>query len=146
MLETLRGTDGVLPEPAPEVLVMDLAESAVNIRLRWWVQPPRQYDVLASRDAVLERVKGALQQAGIDLPFPTRQMLFHDQTEDSDGDRARQREGWPADGNKAPEQGGIARALRTVRTGSPQKEDGRDKAQNGGQRAENPPENRAEKA
>lgn len=33
---------------------------------------------------------------GIDLPFPTQQILFHDQTEETDGDRTRQREGWPA--------------------------------------------------
>ena len=33
---------------------------------------------------------------GIDLPFPTQQILFHDQTEESDGDRRTQREGWPA--------------------------------------------------
>ena len=37
--------------------------------------------------------------AGIDLPFPTRVVLFHDQTEETDGDRARQREGWPAGGS-----------------------------------------------
>lgn len=34
----------------------------------------------------------------IDLPFPTSVMLLHDQTEDTDGDRARQREGWPSTG------------------------------------------------
>ena len=34
--------------------------------------------------------------AGIDLPFPTQQVLFHDQTEATDGDRRQQREGWPA--------------------------------------------------
>ncbi len=33
---------------------------------------------------------------GIDLPFPTQIMLFHDQTEEGDGDRQQQREGWPA--------------------------------------------------
>jgi hypothetical protein len=29
----------------------------------------------------------------MNLPFPTQQILFHDQKKDSDGDRARQREG-----------------------------------------------------
>jgi small conductance mechanosensitive channel len=43
-----------------------------------------------------------LTAAGIDLPFPTTQVLFHDQTEETDGDRARQREGWPADQGDAP--------------------------------------------
>ena len=31
-----------------------------------------------------------------DLPFPTRVVLLHDQTEETYGDRTRQREGWPA--------------------------------------------------
>lgn len=64
--------------------------------LRWWVQPPQQFDALHALDAVLHAVRDALREAGIDIPFPTRQVLFHDQTEEADGDRARQREGWPA--------------------------------------------------
>ncbi|MGV3530855.1 MAG: mechanosensitive ion channel family protein, partial [Chthoniobacteraceae bacterium] len=58
--------------------------------------PPRRRDALDSRDRVLTAIKRSLLQHGIDLPFPTHQVLFHDQTEEGDGDRARQREGWPA--------------------------------------------------
>lgn len=47
-------------------------------------------------DRVLERIKPALQRAGVDLPFPTTQALLHDQTETADGDRSRRCEGWPA--------------------------------------------------
>ena len=35
MLEAMREVDGVLSYPEPEALVMDLAESSVNIRARW---------------------------------------------------------------------------------------------------------------
>ena len=49
----------------------------------------------------LRSVKARLKDAGIDLPFPTRQILFHDQTEESVGDRARQREGWPTPASRA---------------------------------------------
>ena len=48
--------------------------------------------------------------AGIDLPFPTSMVLFHDQTEETDGDRTRQREGWPP-GRKPPGQKTIAGSL-----------------------------------
>jgi small-conductance mechanosensitive channel len=44
---------------------------------------------------VLHALKDALTSAGIDLPYPTQQILFHDQSEPADGDRSRQREGWP---------------------------------------------------
>lgn len=102
LLDCARNTPGVLQEPAPDVLVVELAESSANLRLRWWIEPPRQFDMLTSRDAVLEKAKGALLAAGIDLPFPTRQILFHDQTDENDGDRARQREGWPAGAGPVP--------------------------------------------
>jgi len=38
----------------------------------------------------------------IDLPFPTQQVLFHDQTDTTAGDRARQREGWPGGSGPVP--------------------------------------------
>ncbi len=47
---------------------------------------------------MLERVKPGLQGAGVDLFFPISQVLLHDQTEATDGERSRQREGWPARG------------------------------------------------
>jgi hypothetical protein len=50
-------------------------------------------------------------EAGIDLPYPTRQILFHDQTEATDGDRARQREGWPAGTGAVPQPRPIAGAV-----------------------------------
>lgn len=101
--ETLRGLTLIRQDPAPEVLVVDLAESSVNLRVRWWIDPPRRKDALDSQDEVLQRVKEALLAHGIDLPFPTRQMLFHDQTEETDGDRRRQREGWPAGEDEIPQ-------------------------------------------
>jgi len=97
-LEVMRGVDGVLPDPAPEALVWDLAESSKNIRLRWWTAPKRG-EVVKVKDAVLQGVAEALSREGMDLPFPTRVLLFHDQTEETDGDRTRQREGWPAGDN-----------------------------------------------
>ncbi len=47
-------------------------------------------------DHAISNVKEVLTEAGIDLPYPTSQVLFHDQTEEADGDRTSQREGWPA--------------------------------------------------
>ncbi len=95
ILKTLNSRDEVIQDPGPEALVVALADSTINIRARWWIEPPRQADMVASRDWVLENVCNELVAAGIDLPFPTQQVLFHDQTEETDGNRAKQREGWP---------------------------------------------------
>lgn len=87
---------GVLANPPPRALVAELGDSSVLIDLYVWIDPPNRAEVLEVIDQVLERVKPALVQAGVDLPFPTTQVLFHDQTEATDGERARQREGWPS--------------------------------------------------
>lgn len=96
ILQAMRGVTGVLAEPAPDALVVQLSDSAVRIRARWWIQPPRRADALDLQDRVLQAIKETLTDHGIDLPFPTYQVLLHNQTEDADGDRTRQREGWPA--------------------------------------------------
>ncbi|MBD1939754.1 mechanosensitive ion channel family protein [Microcoleus sp. FACHB-68] len=114
ILEALYSVDGVLHDPAPDALVMELAESTVNIRARWWIKPPRRADTLDSRDQVLIAIKNKLVANGIDLPFPTQQILFHDQTEETDGDRARQREGWPAGNNEVPKPRSIGGSLRKL--------------------------------
>lgn len=114
ILEAVAGVEGVLADPAPDVLLVDLAASSVNLRVRWWVHPPRRADALDLRDQVLTAIKAALTTNGIDLPFPTRQILFHDQTEATDGDRTRQREGWPAGAATPPQPRSIAGALRQI--------------------------------
>jgi small conductance mechanosensitive channel len=114
ILEAMHETEGVLREPAPDALVMELAESTVNIRARWWIQPPRRADALDARDKVLTAIKKKLTTNGIDLPFPTQQILFHDQTEETDGDRSRQREGWPAGKGEVPKPRSISDSLRKL--------------------------------
>jgi small-conductance mechanosensitive channel len=112
ILLAVKEVDEVLSEPPPEVLVTDLAPSSVNLRARWWIRPPRRADALDARDRVLQAVKRRLIERGIDLPFPTQQILFHDQTEETDGDRKRQREGWPAGAeSETPRPHGIAGAI-----------------------------------
>lgn len=101
--EVLRGCRTILQDPEPEVYVTGLAESGVTLRVRWWIDPPRILETFESSDEVIAGIKRRLyDEEGIDLPYPTRQVLFHDQTEETDGDRARQREGWPAGRGPVP--------------------------------------------
>lgn len=95
ILQALDGLDEILKDPPPEVLMMEIGEFSIILRVRWWITPPRRIDALGTRDRVLQAVKETLLANGVDLPFPTRQILFHNQTEETDGDRRRQREGWP---------------------------------------------------
>ena len=96
--EAIAKVDGVEADPAPEVLPWGLDASSVVLRARWWSQSKRT-NLVHLRERVILAIWQAAADNGIDLPFPTQQILFHDQTEDSDGDRTRQREGWPAGSN-----------------------------------------------
>jgi small-conductance mechanosensitive channel len=109
ILDALRGLDGIEQDPVPEAVPWALDASTVNIRVFWWSAPDRA-SIVHSRGTVIAAVRRALSEAGIDLPFPTRVVLLHDQTEETDGDRTRQREGWPA-GDSPPR----ARHLNEVR-------------------------------
>ncbi|KAI9135409.1 mechanosensitive ion channel family protein [Acaryochloris sp. CCMEE 5410] len=79
ILAAMQETEGVLADPAPEVLVVDLAPSTVNLRARWWMDPPRRADVLEMTSQILKAIKNKLMAQGIDLPYPTQQILMQDQ-------------------------------------------------------------------
>lgn len=108
ILQALREAEDVSPDPKADVILVALGDFTVNLRARWWTRS-QMTDGLNAQDRVLTRVKQALTEAGIDLPFPTQQILFHDQTERIDGDRRRQREGWPAGSGEVPEPRGAPR-------------------------------------
>ena len=96
-------------EGRAQLLRLTAAGSAVlTSALPAWRRAQRHAQRLLSRDAVatLRLVRGP------DLPFPTRQILFHDRTEGSDGDRARQREGRPAGNPDVPASREVADAIR----------------------------------
>ncbi len=112
MLEAMRNCEGVLSDPAPDVLTVELAGSSINLRARWWTNSTRA-DVVKVSDRVITAMNNQLADAGVDLPFPTQVVLWHDQTEETDGDRTRQREGWPA-GENPPKARPISQALQQL--------------------------------
>lgn len=99
-LDAVKGVEGVEIDPAPEVLAWGLDDNYVTLRARWWTDSKRT-SVVHIQARVILAIYEAARDAGIDLPFPTSVVLFHDQTEATDGDRSHQREGWPA-GDKPP--------------------------------------------
>lgn len=124
ILQVLQNDPEAILDPPPEALVVGLADSTVNIRARWWVQPPRRAEVLDSQDKILTELCNKLMAAGIDLPFPTQQILFHDQTEETDGDRTRQREGWPSVKGNNPQPRRISDSLQQLaQVGSSKKDE-----------------------
>ncbi|MDO1513507.1 mechanosensitive ion channel [Maribacter confluentis] len=69
LLAIVNERDTILKEPAPEVYVGELADSSVNLTLRFWANNP---DFWAAHFYVLEEIKYRFDAAGIEIPFPQR--------------------------------------------------------------------------
>lgn len=77
MLDVLKRTEGVLENPAPDVDVVELADSSVNMRALFWSSPV-QTNVRKTTDKVISGIKKALDAEGIEVPFPQRVLQFTD--------------------------------------------------------------------
>jgi small conductance mechanosensitive channel len=67
----------ILKDPAPVILLMELADSSVNLAVRPWVNAA---DYWVVRSDLLQRVKEQFDAQGISIPFPQRDVhLIADQ-------------------------------------------------------------------
>ena len=69
ILEFAESSEYVLTEPEPQVIVKELSDSSVNLILRCWIESANYVEALSS---LTEGVKKALDNAGIEIPFPQR--------------------------------------------------------------------------
>ena len=69
LLAAVKESEFVLDDPAPAVSVANLGDSSVDLAVRPWVKSAKYAP--ASHE-VTERIKKALDHAGISIPFPQR--------------------------------------------------------------------------
>ena len=74
IMTVLKSHEKVLEDPAPVVLVMELADSSVNIAARPWVNSA---DFWVVRSELMEQIKSALEAAGCSIPFPQRDVHLY---------------------------------------------------------------------
>jgi small-conductance mechanosensitive channel len=80
LLEVAAAQPRVLRDPAPEVLVVALAESSVNLELRVWVKTA---EVAVVRSRLTEAVRNDVIGRGLNIPYPQRDLhVYH---HDADG-------------------------------------------------------------
>jgi small-conductance mechanosensitive channel len=79
ILDVVSRTEGVLDDPGPWAYVEELAPSAVNFTIYFWTES-MQRNVLAVRNRVTTAVKLALDESGIDMPYPHTVVLLEDRT------------------------------------------------------------------
>ncbi|HEY7751721.1 MAG TPA: mechanosensitive ion channel domain-containing protein [Ignavibacteriaceae bacterium] len=64
----------ILKDPAPQILVSELADSSVKFFVRPWVQSDKYWDVYFD---VIENIKKKFDQERISIPFPQRDVHVH---------------------------------------------------------------------
>lgn len=75
LLRIAEAEDGVLENPAPSVLVTNLGDSSVDLVLRIWAKTP---ELQATRSNLLEAIHHEFGQAGINIPYPRRDLhVYH---------------------------------------------------------------------
>jgi len=62
-----------LAEPEPQVFVSELGDNGVILTVRFWAPTPKWFD---AKMRVLGKIKEALDEAGIEIPFPQSSVWF----------------------------------------------------------------------
>ncbi len=65
----------VLADPAPAVIVTELADSSVNLTVRYWVNAA---DYWPSKGDLTRRIKERLDAEGVEIPFPQQVVYMHE--------------------------------------------------------------------
>lgn len=82
MKEIMDQEEMILKDPAPEVLVSELADSSVQLTLRYWTATENYWPVYWTIKAQL---KPAIEKAGLNIPFPQRVVTFVNAPEQKPG-------------------------------------------------------------
>ena len=72
-LALTEGDERLRARPGPDVVVTEMAESSVNLALRFWLSNPH-IEVPIELEYI-EKIKKALDGAGIEIPFPHRSLF-----------------------------------------------------------------------
>lgn len=78
LTDAVNAIEGVLTSPPADVQVVELGDSAVILRCRWWTSS-RQGESNSISSEVLKAIKYTCDQHGIDIPFPVQTVLLQQQ-------------------------------------------------------------------
>lgn len=79
LMGLLKEQEHILEDPAPAVVVTELADSSVNLSVRFWAHLDHFWDC---HWYTIEEAKTRLEAAGISIPFPQRDIHFFNHTEE----------------------------------------------------------------
>ena len=83
LMKLLKEREEIFQDPEPQVVVTELADSAVNLSIRFWATNENFWDC---HWYAIEEAKIRLEAAGIGIPFPQRDVHFYNHSEDKNGE------------------------------------------------------------
>lgn len=86
LCEAVRGASGVLETPAPNVILTSFADSGIEYRIRYFIDDFQRRTDIDSR--VRARIWYAFQRAGLNIPFPIRDVRTTDAAATAELERA----------------------------------------------------------
>lgn len=73
--EAVKSVESVETSRAPQIFAHEFGDSSINFEVSWWTGS-KPVEVRQSRDLVIAAIKRALDEAGIEIPFPYRTLTF----------------------------------------------------------------------
>ncbi|MEZ3144589.1 mechanosensitive ion channel family protein [Halobaculum sp. MBLA0143] len=70
----------ILSNPTPQVVPKSLGDSAVVLECRFWIDHPSAARRTMAKAAVVRAVKAALDEAGVKIPYPQRELLGREES------------------------------------------------------------------
>ncbi len=80
IMDLLKEQEDILTDPAPAVVVKELADSSVNLSVRFWARNEVFWD---RHWYTIEESKTRLEAAGITIPFPQRDVHFFNHSKEA---------------------------------------------------------------
>ncbi|MCL9813975.1 mechanosensitive ion channel family protein [Natranaeroarchaeum aerophilus] len=74
IVEEAEKLDGIMDDPAPSVRLTELNDSDVGLQSRVWIADPSRADFVKTRGEFITNVKARFDEAGIDIPYPQREL------------------------------------------------------------------------
>ncbi len=74
ILEEARAHEDILADPEPSVRLTELGDSSVGLKSRVWIADPSRSDFVKTRGEYVQAVKERFDDAGIDIPYPNREL------------------------------------------------------------------------
>jgi len=87
VVDAVRDVDSVLDAPSPEVVGIEFGDSSVVVRVRFWIDNPSSHRKWRARTAVIRAIKTALDEAGVDIPYPVRNFRPPERAVEADAER-----------------------------------------------------------